>query len=200
MENYSFDIEKLGQNKYLAGTDEAGRGPIAGPVVAAAVILDLSNPIPGLNDSKKLKENERKELYEEIKNKALSFSFHFIDHNKIDEINIYQASKLAMIKSIEKLNIKPNVILSDAMPFDIVYSKVMPLIKGDTISASIMAASIVAKVERDNYMIELDKKYPLYGFAKHKGYPTKMHREIVKKYGPTPFHRMTFSPLKQMFI
>lgn len=197
MENYNFDKEYLGSFKYLAGTDEAGRGPLAGPVVAAAVILDLDNPISGLNDSKVLKEKQREELYLEIKEKALSYHVTFIDNETIDKINIYQASKRAMSESINQLKYTPQVVLSDAMPLEIENTEIYPIKKGDTLSASIMAASILAKVERDRYMIELDRKYPEYGFAKHKGYPTKAHREAIKQHGPTCMHRLSFRLLKE---
>lgn len=192
MNNYLFDINYLSTNKYLAGTDEAGRGPLAGPVVAAAVILDLDNRINGLNDSKKLCEKKREDLYYEITEKSIAFGVSFITNIIIDEINIYQASKRAMIEAINKLIITPEIILTDAMPFIYNDAKVYPIKKGDSLSASIMSASILAKVERDRYMIELDKKYPHYGFAKHKGYATKEHQNALNEYGPCDVHRKSF--------
>ena len=182
---------------YVAGTDEAGRGPLAGPVVVAAVILDRNYTIEGLNDSKKLTDKKRRFLFEEIKKHALSYSITFIDKEKIDEINILESSRLGMIKSIENLEIKPDYILTDAMKLP--YENCLDIIKGDALSASIAAASILAKVSRDDYMIELDKKYSLYGFKDHKGYGTKKHIEAIKKYGVIKdVHRLTFEPVKSL--
>jgi ribonuclease HII len=192
VQNYNFDINYLSSYKYLAGTDEAGRGPLAGPVAAAAVILDLNNKITGLNDSKKLTEKKRDALYNDIIKNCISYAVSFISNEIIDEINIYQASKQAMLQAMEKLSILPEIILSDAMPFNYKNARVYPIIKGDTLSASIMSASIIAKVERDRFMIELDKKYPNYGFAKHKGYATKEHQAALNKYGPSDVHRKSF--------
>jgi ribonuclease HII len=191
---YSFE------NKYfdlgyqlIAGTDEVGRGPLAGPLVCAAVILDPSVEIMGLNDSKKLSEKKRALLSIEIKEKALAYSIVYIDVDVIDQINIYQASKRGMLEAIKKLNIKPDFVLSDAMPLGDI--KHEAIIKGDAKSASIAAASILAKVERDAYMVELSKKYPQYGFEKHKGYPTKFHIEMLKKYGVLEIHRKSYKPV-----
>lgn len=185
--------------EYIAGTDEAGRGPLAGPVVAAAVILPKGLIITGVNDSKQLTEKKRKELFDLINEKALAVGVCFIDNNKIDEINILEASRLAMMEAIKKLKIKPEYVLSDAMPMNIDIP-VKPIIKGDALSESIAAASIIAKVSRDRFMDEMDLKYPNYGFKKHKGYPTKDHIEAIKKYGITPIHRKTFKPIKTMLI
>lgn len=195
MENYVFDCKHVISGQLLAGVDEAGRGPLAGPVVAAAVILDLNAPIEGLNDSKALSEKMRIKLCEIIKNRCMGYGVCFIPHNVIDEINIYQAARLAMKEALKKLPIKPDVILTDAMALDFENAAVTPYIKGDTLSASIMAASIIAKVERDNYMLEMEKKYSGYGFAVHKGYPTKAHREAIRLLGPCEIHRKSFKLL-----
>jgi ribonuclease HII len=184
---------------FIAGTDEAGRGPLAGPVVAAAVILPKNTIITGVNDSKQLTEKKRNELFDIINEKALAVGVAFIDNQKIDEINILEASRLAMMEAIKKLKIKPEYVLSDAMPMNIDVP-VKPIIKGDALSESIAAASIIAKVSRDRYMDEMDKLYPEYGFKKHKGYPTKDHIEAIKKYGITDIHRKTFKPIKTMLI
>lgn len=193
-----YDFEKkyfsLGY-KYIAGTDEVGRGPLAGPLVAAAVILDPSYKIIGLDDSKKLTEKKRIALNKEIKEHALCYSITYIYPDEIEKINIYQASKKAMIESVNSLKIKADFILSDAMPLSEQDTPFESIIKGDTKSATIAAASIIAKVERDNYMIELGKKYPEYGFEKHKGYPTKFHKEALKKYGVLSVHRKSYKPV-----
>jgi ribonuclease HII len=185
--------------EYIAGTDEAGRGPLAGPVVAAAVILPKGLIITGVNDSKQLTEKKREELFDLINEKALAVGIAFVDNKKIDEINILEASRLAMMEAIKKLKIKPEYVLSDAMKMNIDVP-VKPIIKGDALSESIAAASIIAKVTRDRYMDEMDLKYPNYGFKKHKGYPTKDHIEAIKKYGITDIHRKTFKPIKTMLI
>ena len=180
----------------IAGVDEVGRGPLVGPVVAAAVILPKNYSLAGLNDSKKLSEKKRNELYPQIIKDAISYGIGVVDSKKIDEVNIYEASRLAMYTAIKNLKFKPEHILVDAMPlfFDIPSTSI---IHGDALSASIAAASIVAKVTRDNMMYELDKKYPEYGFAKHKGYPTKSHLEALNKYGPLDNYRFTYGPVKK---
>ena len=183
----------------ICGTDEAGRGPLAGPVVAAAVILPKNTIIVGVNDSKQLTEKKREELYDVIYEKALAVSVCFIDNNKIDEINILEASRLAMMTAIKNLKIKPDYVISDAMKMNLDIP-VKSIIKGDALSESIAAASIIAKVSRDRFMDEMDLKYPNYGFKKHKGYPTKDHIEAIKKYGITEIHRKTFKPIKTMLI
>lgn len=194
---YSYENDLLKQGlKYICGVDEVGRGPLAGPLVAAAVILDPNNPIEGLNDSKKLSAKKRSELLIEIKDKALAYAFEFIEPKVIDEINVYQASKLAMINSINQLNIKPDYVLSDAMPLNIEIP-CLSIIKGDTLSASIAAASIVAKEVRDEYMINIDKKYPGYNFKQHKGYPTKEHIKALNTLGVTEIHRLSYKPVKE---
>jgi len=177
----------------IAGTDEVGRGPLAGPLVCAAVILDPHNKIEGLNDSKKLSEKKREFLFDEIKKKAIAFSIVYIDEETIDDINIYQASKKGMLDAIEQLSVKADYVLSDAMPLgDIKHESI---IKGDSKSASIAAASILAKVDRDRFMVELSKKHPEYGFEKHKGYPTKQHIEALNTYGVLDVHRKTYKPV-----
>lgn len=194
MYKYEKDLLKKGLI-YIAGTDEVGRGPLAGPVVAAAVILDPNYKIEGLNDSKKLSEKKRIELAVEIKKHALCYNVNYIFPDEIDRINIYQASKKAMCTAINSLKIVPQFVLSDAMPLNELGIPFESIIKGDTKSASIAAASIIAKVERDDYMIELSKKYPEYGFEKHKGYPTKFHKEALVKYGVLDVHRKTYKPV-----
>ena len=185
--------------EYICGTDEAGRGPLAGPVVAAAVILPKNMLIEGVNDSKQLTEKKREELFDVIMEKALAVGIAFVDNKKIDEINILEASRLAMMEAIKKLKIKPDYVLSDCMKMDIGIP-VKPIVKGDALSINIAAASIIAKVTRDRYMDEMDLKYPNYGFKGHKGYPTKSHIEAIEKYGITEIHRRTFKPIKTMLV
>ena len=197
MYNYERDLLNKG-HKYIAGCDEVGRGPLAGPVVAAAVILDPFNKIEGLNDSKKLSEKKRLILSKEIMEKAIAYKITYIYPEEIDKINIYQASKKAMILSINALDVTPSFVLSDAMPLDELSMPHLSIIKGDSKSATIAAASIIAKVERDNFMIELSKKYPEYGFEKHKGYPTKMHLEAIKKYGVNNHYRKSYKPVSDV--
>ncbi len=182
--------------KLIAGTDEVGRGPLIGPVVAAAVILPVGYILPGLTDSKKLSEKKRNKFYEIIKRDAISYGIGIVDAKVIDEINIYEASRLAMIKALENLNIKPDYILSDAMPLP--YENSKPIIHGDALSESIAAASVLAKVTRDNMMYALDKKYPEYDFKSHKGYPTKKHLENLEKYGILDNYRFSYKPVKEI--
>lgn len=194
---YSFEEKyfSLGY-KFICGTDEVGRGPLAGPLVCAAVILDPNNPIEGLNDSKKLSERKRIALDIEIREKALAFNIVYIDIDTIDKINIYQASKKGMLDAIKELSISPDFVLSDAMPLgDIPHESI---IKGDSKSASIAAASILAKVERDKHMVELSKKYPEYDLANNKGYPTKKHLDALKQFSYTDIHRKTYKPIKDL--
>jgi len=181
----------------IAGVDEVGRGPLIGPVVAAAVILPKHYKLDGLNDSKKLSEKKRNEYFEIINKDALAIGIGIIDEKIIDEVNIYEATKLAMIDAINALKIKPEHILIDAMPLDI-NIPTTSIIKGDAKSLSIAAASVIAKVTRDNMMYELDKKYPNYGFGNHKGYPTKKHIEALKEYGLIEGYRKTYAPIKDM--
>lgn len=184
--------------KYVVGVDEVGRGPLAGPVVAAAVILDPNNLIKGLNDSKQLSSKKRQVLLKEIKEKAIAYAYCFIDEQTIDKINIYQASKKAMIDAIKKLSVKPEYILSDAMPLKEIDIPFDAIIKGDTLSASIAAASIVAKETRDDFMIKMDEVYPGYGFKNHKGYPTKAHLEALDKLGISEIHRKSYKPVQNI--
>lgn len=193
---YSYEDKLLKKGHlYIAGCDEVGRGPLAGPVVAAAVILDPNVQIQGLNDSKKLSEKKREALDIEIREKALAYNIVYIYPDEIDEINIYQASKKAMLEATKELKIQPSFVLSDAMPLGDLNIPFESIIKGDSKSATIAAASIIAKVERDKYMIKMSKKYPLYGFEKHKGYPTKQHIEALKEYGVLDIHRKTYKPV-----
>lgn len=193
MSLYEFDKKILcSGNRLLCGVDEAGRGPLAGPVCAAAVILDLDNEIIGINDSKKLSEKKREELYEEIINKAIAWSVSFRDEKTIDDINILNATMAAMKEAVESLGAEPDIVLIDGNKApDIIYNTEC-VIHGDAQSASIAAASIIAKVTRDRYMMELDKKYPQYCFAKHKGYGTKLHYEKIDEYGISEVHRRSF--------
>lgn len=178
--------------EFVCGIDEAGRGPLCGPVVAAAVILKKDDHIEGVNDSKKLSEKKREQLFETIKERAVAWSVGIVDEETIDNINILEATRLAMKKAVEGLSTKPEYALVDAekkVPIDVPYS---PIIKGDALSESIAAASIIAKVTRDHMIIDLDKEYPEYGFAKNKGYGTKEHTEAIKKYGLCKAHRKSF--------
>lgn len=198
MNNYEFETRYYNEGKkYIAGTDEVGRGPLAGPVVASAVIMPKDCYIEGVTDSKKISSKKRKVLKEEIEKKALSIVTVFIDEEMIDNINIYEASRLAMTKAIAGLTPKPDLVLSDAMPLHIDIENI-PIIKGDEKSFVIGCASIIAKETRDEYMDMMDKKYPGYGFAKHKGYPTKAHMEALKKLGVLPIHRKTYSPVAKI--
>jgi len=199
MYKYELKLKNEGY-RLIAGTDEVGRGPLAGGVLAAAVILDPNNPIEGLNDSKKLSEKKRIELDKEIKEKALTYAYAYVNERIIDEINIYQASKLAMIRAISYLKVKPEYILSDAMPLKETNIPYQAIIKGDSLSATIAAASIIAKVKRDEIMDSFALIYPNYGFEKHKGYPTKQHLETLRKYGPVKIHRKTYKPVKDLLI
>lgn len=178
--------------KIICGVDEAGRGPLAGPVCAAAVILPPNAEIPGLNDSKKLSDKKRRELYPVIKEQAIAYGIAFADHSEIDEINILQATYLAMERAINQLSVKPELALIDgnrAKDFGI---PVETVVHGDSLSASIAAASVLAKVTRDDYMLQMAEAYPGYDFEIHKGYGTKAHYAALTELGPCPIHRMTF--------
>ena len=180
----------------IAGVDEVGRGPLVGPVVAAAVILPKDYQLIGLNDSKKLSEKKRNTFYKIINEEAIAIGIGIVDAKTIDEINIYQASRLAMIKAINNLKIKPEHILVDAMPLDLEIPSTS-IIHGDALSLSIAAASVIAKVTRDKMMYDLDEKYPEYGFKRHKGYPTKEHLEAIKKYGVLENYRFSYKPVQE---
>ena len=194
MVGYEYEKKALEQGfKSICGIDEAGRGPLAGPVFAAAVILPVGLEIEGLNDSKKLSEKNRESLFDVIISNASAYSVAYADHAEIDEINILNATFLAMTRAVNGLKIPADFALMDgnrvpkglSVPCE-------TIVKGDGISASIAAASILAKVSRDRVMKKADEIYPEYMFAKHKGYPTALHRELVNKYGPCPIHRLTF--------
>jgi ribonuclease HII len=178
--------------KIIAGTDEAGRGPIAGPVVAAAVIFDDKTFHEQINDSKKLSEKKREELFEWIKSNCVSYGVSVIDHIEIDEINILQASLKAMKDAVARLNVKPDLVLIDGNKSFVSEITTKPVVKGDAKSFSIAAASIIAKVTRDKIMLEAAEKHPEYLWHKNKGYPTKAHIQAVKNFGITPLHRKTF--------
>ena len=178
--------------RVVCGVDEAGRGPLAGPVCAAAVILPPHLEIPGLNDSKKLTDKRRRELYPIIKEQAIAYGIGFASHEEIDEINILQATFLAMQRALEQLNIKPDLALIDGNREKDFGLPVKTVVKGDSLSANIAAASILAKVTRDNLMVEMAANYPQYGFEIHKGYGTKAHYAALREHGACPIHRMSF--------
>lgn len=185
--------------EYVAGVDEAGRGPLAGPVSVAAVILPRDLFLPRLNDSKKLSAKVREELFEEIQAKAIAVGSVLIDAKTIDRINIYQATMNGMYESIFSLSPQPQMVLIDAVRLDRLPIPSQSIIKGDAKSASIAAASIVAKVTRDRLMDAYDRQYPEYGFAHHKGYGTAEHLAALKKFGPCPIHRLSFEPIRSMY-
>ena len=176
----------------VCGVDEAGRGPLAGPVCAAAVILPRETVIDGLNDSKKLPDKKRRELYDIITERAVAYGIAFASEQEIDEVNILQATFLAMERAMEKLSVRPQLALIDGNRAKDFGLPVRTIVSGDALSASIAAASILAKVTRDRLMEELDGEYPQYGFAVHKGYGTKRHYEALRAFGPCPIHRRTF--------
>ena len=193
---YEKDLYKQGIT-LIAGTDEVGRGPLCGPVVAAACILPVNYELEGLNDSKKLSEKKREKLYDILIKECVSYGIGVVSPERIDEINILEASKEAMKIALSELSVKPEHVLIDAVKLDIDIPST-PIIKGDAKSLSIAAASVIAKVTRDRMMYELDEIYPEYGFGKHKGYPTKAHIEAVEKYGVLDFYRKTFSPISEI--
>ncbi len=200
MDLYQFEKDLWNKGyQNIAGCDEAGRGPLFGPVVAAAVILPHDFVLEGLTDSKKLSEKKREEYYPVIMKNALSVGISIVSAKEIDDINIYEASRRAMLRAIDKLSVKPNYIITDAMPLagftDIPYETI---IKGDAKSITIAAASVIAKVTRDRLMYDIDKKYPEYEFGKHKGYPTKKHIELIEKYGIIDGYRLTYGPVKKV--
>ena len=181
----------------VCGVDEAGRGPLAGPVCAAAVILPPNVEIPGLNDSKKLSDKKRRELFPVIKETALAYGIAFADHQEIDKINILRATYLAMERAMAQLSVKPDIALIDGNRAKDFGLPVQTVVHGDSLSASIAAASVLAKVTRDDLMLEMAQTYPGYGFEIHKGYGTKAHYAALQEKGPSPIHRMTF--LKKLY-
>jgi ribonuclease HII len=193
--NHFENEARLAGAQRVAGIDEAGRGPLAGPVVAACVVLKPETVIPGINDSKQLTAAKRDFLYDQIRGSAAFYGIGIVSAREIDEINIYQAAKKAMVRAVKQMDHQPDHLLIDAMelPLDVPQTS---LIKGDARSNSIAAASILAKVTRDRLMCELDSVYPGYDFASHKGYGTKAHLKAIERLGTCPEHRMTFAPLK----
>lgn len=195
---YENDLHSKGY-KYIAGCDEAGRGPLYGPVVAACCVLPNDFKLEGLTDSKQLTEKRREKYIDYIKENALAYGIGIVSAEEIDEINIYEASRKAMLIALSEVRKKIEVdyVITDAMPIDIDIESI-PIIKGDAKSITIAAASVIAKVTRDRMMIELDSKYPEYGFKKHKGYPTKAHIEAINKYGLIDGYRKTYGPVKEL--
>ncbi|MGX8698648.1 MAG: ribonuclease HII [bacterium] len=192
MELWTLEKELTAGAGIYCGVDEAGRGPLAGPVCAAAVILPQDCPLPGLNDSKKLSEKKREALYALIVEKALSYGIAFASPEEIDEVNILNATYLAMNRAIEKLSAPVSLALIDGNRAEGIHVSHLTVVGGDGKCASIAAASILAKVTRDRWMLELDKEYPQYAFAQHKGYGTRLHYERLREYGPSPVHRRSF--------
>ena len=190
---YEFDEEKRKEHRLICGCDEAGRGPLAGDVYAAAVIFDDDTVIEGINDSKKLTEKKREELYDEIIEKARAYAICTASVAEIEKLNILNCAMLAMKRAIEGLSIKPELALIDGNKAPLLDGvETLTVVKGDAKSQSIAAASILAKVARDRYMLEMDKQYPEYQFAKHKGYGTRLHYQMLDKYGESPIHRPSF--------
>lgn len=182
----------------IAGVDEAGRGPLVGPVVAAAVILPKNHKLEGLNDSKQLSEKKREKFYEILQREAVSIGVGIVSAKEIDEINILEASRKAMYIALNNLSVTPEYILSDAMSLNDIDIPSRPIIHGDALSLSIAAASVIAKVTRDHIMYELDRLHPEYNYKKNKGYPTKEHLELMKKYGIFEEYRMSYKPVKMI--
>ncbi|TCD46370.1 ribonuclease HII [Streptococcus sp. X16XC17] len=192
--------EKIAYDKgcqLVAGIDEVGRGPLAGPVVAAAVILPINCKIPFLNDSKKIPKKKHQEIYQQVMEKAVAVGVGIKNQDVIDQVNIYEATKLAMLEALSQLRPKPDMLLIDAMKLDVAIPQ-ESIIKGDANSLSIAAASIVAKVTRDKIMVDYDQQFPGYDFAKNAGYGTKAHLEGLEKFGVIPIHRKSFEPIKSM--
>ena len=193
---YIYEKELISKGiKLIGGIDEVGRGPLVGPVVAACVILPLNYKLEGLTDSKKLSEKKREKFFDILSKDAISIGIGIIDEKKIDEVNIYEATKLAMTEAFNKMDIKPEHVLIDAMPLSLPVPTTS-IIKGDAKSLTIAAASVIAKVTRDHMMDELHEKYPYYNFKKNKGYPTKEHVEAINKYGIIKEHRKSYGPVK----
>ncbi|WP_263078882.1 ribonuclease HII [Endozoicomonas sp. Mp262] len=195
MQQSALDFEVHSQQVLVAGVDEVGRGPLCGPVVAAAVILDASKPIEGLNDSKKLSEKKREQLFDEICQKSLAWCISRAEVEEIDQLNILHASMLAMQRAVLGLKVKPGLALIDGNRCPSLPCQAEAIVKGDSKVPEIAAASILAKVARDREMVEMDLQYPGYGIAGHKGYPTKAHLEALRKLGPTPIYRRSFKPV-----
>lgn len=193
--SFNWDVSGL-----VAGVDEAGRGPLAGPVFAAAVILDDMSPISGLADSKKLSPKKRDQLYDIIKAQALCFCVATASVHEIDQLNILQATLLAMQRAVKGLRLKPKKVLVDGNRLPVLDIRAEAIVKGDSKVASISAASILAKVERDRWCEEIDSQYPLYGFAIHKGYGTSFHLNALKAHGPCALHRSSFAPVAQYLV
>jgi ribonuclease HII len=189
---YYENIAKVDGKIYICGIDEAGRGPLAGPVFAAAVILPDGIVIEGLNDSKQVPKKKREQLFDIIQEKAIDYCVALADENEIDTYNILNATFMAMKRAVAGLKIKPSIVFVDGNQDPKFEIQTLCIVKGDAKSASIAAASILAKVSRDRYMTELDKQYPQYMLAKHKGYPTKLHYELIEKHGISPIHRKSF--------
>ncbi len=190
---YEYDSKIRSQYGCFAGVDEAGRGPLCGPVCVAACILDPDRPIFGINDSKKLTERKRDALFDEIREKALAYQIVFVGPDIIDRDNILNATMSGMKQAVDALDLVPNLVLIDGNRLPVGLSiRAQAVVKGDATSASIGAASILAKVSRDRYMMELDKQFPQYQLCKHKGYPTKLHYELIEQYGIQPFYRRSF--------
>jgi len=194
---YSYERELLKKNiKLIGGIDEVGRGPLVGPVVAACVILPPNYQLEGLTDSKKLTEKKREKFYDILLHDAISIGVGIISEKTIDEVNIYEATKLAMKEAVNNMHIKPEHLLIDAMKLDCSILSTS-IIKGDSKSLSIAAASVIAKVTRDRMLVELDKKYPVYDFKNNKGYPTKKHLEAINNYGIIKEHRKSYAPVRE---
>ena len=191
-EHTMWEIEDSLGLRLICGVDEAGRGPLAGPVCAAAVILPEHLQIPGLNDSKKLTDKKRRELFPVIQEQAIAYGIGLASESEIDEINILQATFLAMRRALDQLTVRPEIALIDGNRETDFGLPVKTVVKGDSLSANIAAASVLAKVTRDNIMVELAQQYPEYGFQIHKGYGTKAHYEALRTYGPCPIHRKSF--------
>lgn len=191
-ENNLYYYENLYKDKIVAGCDEAGRGPLAGPVVSAIVILDKDSFIEGINDSKQVSPSKRKMLFEKIIDSSIDWSFGLVNNKIIDDINILQATKLSMQLAFYNLTVKPDILLLDAITISGVNCEQVSIVKGDTKSVSIAAASILAKVFRDNLMNHYNEKFPMYNFSKHKGYGTKEHRDNINKHGLSDIHRKSF--------
>ncbi len=199
LKKYEKELYKEGY-QLICGCDEAGRGPLVGPVVAGAVILPVDYELVGLTDSKQLSEKKRDYYFAKIKEDAISYGIGIVSAKKIDEVNIYEASRLAMKEAISKLSVKPDYVLTDAMPMPGYDIPVKSIIHGDALSLSIAAASVLAKVTRDDIMKKMALEHPEYEFERHKGYPTKRHLELLALYGPTKDYRFTYKPVRDLII